>query len=137
MDSNKFLSVGPSDTVSYTAKLMKEKNAGAVLVIENGNLVGIFTERDALFRVISAERDPAKTLIQEVMTANPITIGANMQYGNALLTMHEHGFRHLPVINEQGPIGIISSRSAMDPDLEEFIWEERRRLHFKSTLLQG
>ena len=63
-------------TVEQAARLMKEKRIGALLVLENGRLAGIFTERDALFRVVAEGRDPAKTRLSEVMTANPRTISA-------------------------------------------------------------
>jgi predicted transcriptional regulator len=50
-----------------------------------------------------------------------------------MLVMHEHGFRHLPVVDHGVPIGIVSSRSALDPDLEEFVSEERRRKHLQEA----
>ena len=127
MERKKFFTIGPEETVSTVARQMANKNLGAVLVVKDGRLVGIFTERDAVFRVIAQGLDPAKTQLLDVMTAQPITLGPEKSFGHALLMMQENGFRHLPVIEGGRPIGIVSARNAMDPDLEEFVWEERRR----------
>ena len=131
METRKFLTISPGDTVSHASKLMRAANIGALLVVENGHLIGIFTERDALFRVMAQELDPATTLLLSVMTAEPITLGPEKSYGHALLLMQENGFRHIPVIENGHPIGIVSSRNAMDPDLEELVWEVRRREHYR------
>ena len=71
------------------------------------------------------------TTLAEVMTASPKTLAPNKSYGHALLLMQENGFRHVPVVENGKAIGIISSRNAMDPDLEEFVFEERRREHHR------
>jgi CBS domain-containing protein len=131
MEQKKFLSAPPETTVSNAARLMAGKNVSAVMVVENGLLVGSFTERDAVFRVIAQGRDVKTTPLTDVMTAAPKTLGPDKSYGQALLLMQENGFRHVPVIENGRPIGIISSRNAMDPDLEEFVSEERRREHYR------
>ncbi len=131
IEPKKFLTATADETVSNACRLMQTRNVGAVLVTGDGCLIGIFTERDAVFRVTAQGLDPKTTPLQEVMTAQPITIGPEKSYGHAMLLMHENGFRHLPVIENEGLIGIISSRNAMDPALEEFVWEERRREHYR------
>ncbi|HET9580296.1 MAG TPA: CBS domain-containing protein [Usitatibacter sp.] len=130
MDRKKLLKAPPTTTVLKAAKLMASKQCGAVLVIEEQKLVGIFTERDALYRVIAQGLDPSATTIGEVMTHSPRTIAPETSFGHALYTMSQHRFRHLPVIKDGVPVGIVSSRSAMDPDLEEFACETARRKHF-------
>jgi CBS domain-containing protein len=65
------------------------------------------------------------------MTADPMTLGPERTYGHALLVMYENGFRHIPVVENGQPVGIISSRNAMDPDMEEFVWQERQRAHHR------
>jgi CBS domain-containing protein len=100
---------------------------GALLVIEDGRLAGIFTERDALFRVIAENRDPAKTRLKEVMTTNPRTISADRPFGHALHMMHEGGFRHVPVVEESRAVGMVSARDALGPELEEFAAQLDRR----------
>jgi len=131
MERKKFFTVSPEETVSAVSRKMASKNLGAVLVVRNGLLVGIFTERDAVFRVIGQGLDPAKTPLHDVMTVQPMTLGPEKSFGHALVLMQENGFRHLPVIENGRPIGIVSARHAMDPDLEEFVWEERRREHHR------
>ncbi len=114
-------------TVEQAARLMKEKRIGALLVLESGRLAGIFTERDALFRVVAEGRDPAKTRLAEVMTTHPRTITADRPFGHALHMMHEGGFRHVPVVDEDRPLGVVSARDALGPELEEFVSELDRR----------
>jgi CBS domain-containing protein len=129
MDRKKFLTATPEESVSAASRQMASKNAGAVLVLRDELLVGIFTERDAVFRVIAQGLDPATTLLSQVMTTSPKTLSPGKSYGHALALMHENGFRHVPVVENGRPVGIISSRNAMDPDMEEFVSEERRREH--------
>ncbi len=131
MERKKFITAAPDTSVSQAARLMATKDAGAVLVVENHQLVGIFTERDVVFRVIALGLDPKETRLNQVMTADPKTLGPNQSYGHALVIMQENGFRHVPVVDENLPIGIISSRNAMDPDLEEFVADQRRREHYR------
>lgn len=131
MERKKFITTAPDTTVSQAARLMATKDAGAVLVLEDDQLIGIFTERDVVFRVIALGLDPKETLLRQVMTADPKTLSPNQSYGHALVIMQENGFRHVPVVVENLPIGIISSRNAMDPDLEEFVADQRRREHFR------
>lgn len=131
MERKKFITAAPDKTVSQAARLMATKDAGAVLVVEGDQLIGIFTERDVVFRVIALGLDPKETLLREVMTADPKTLGPTQSYGHALVIMQENGFRHVPVVEEGQAIGIISSRNAMDPDLEEFVADQRRREHYR------
>lgn len=126
-----FVTAPPSTTVRRAAELMAQGHVGAVVVVENDHLIGIFSERDAVFRVIARGLDPAVTMLAQVMTPDPKTIKPNNTFGYAMTLMHENGFRHLPVVDEGKPVGIVSARTALDPDLEEFICEERRRKHFK------
>ena len=124
--------VAPRDTsVARAAKLMAKKNVGAIMVVEDKRLVGIFTERDAVFRVIAEERDPRATRLDEVMTPQPATVTPDETFGKALLLMYEGGFRHVPVVKNGEPVGIVSSRSALDPDMEEFVSEAQRRIHLR------
>jgi CBS domain-containing protein len=117
-------------TVADAAYLMKERRVGAVLVMNEGRLAGIFTERDALFRVIAEGRDPAATRLADVMSANPRTIGPDRPFGHALHMMHEGGFRHVPVVENGRPLGMVSARDALGPELEAFVSEldSRERL---------
>jgi len=131
MERKKLLTAPPETTVSKAAKLMASKNVGAVMVVENERLVGIFTERDAVFRVMAKGLDAQATKLAEVMTNEPQTVDPDKSFGYALLMMHENGFRHVPVIENGKPIGIVSARNALDPDMEEFVSEAQRRKHIR------
>src|SRR3954447_8064232 len=117
-------------TVTAASRLMKAKRIGAILVLKSGRLAGIFTERDALFRVIAEGRDPRTTKLGDVMTENPRTIAPDRPFGHALHLMHEGEFRHVPVVEEGRPVGVVSARDALGPELEAFVSEldSRERL---------
>lgn len=125
------LKAPPKTLIIEAAKLMAKKNVGAVMVVEDGRLVGIFTERDVAFRVVARGLDPQTVRIAEVMTPAPNTIDPNKSFGHALLKMHDGGFRHLPVIEDGKVVGIVSARNAMDPALEEFASEAHRRKRYR------
>jgi CBS domain-containing protein len=130
MERKKILTAPPAMTVSEAARQMAKRKVGAVLVVDNEKLVGIFTERDAVFRVIAQDRDLHATRLAEVMTPSPKTVGPDKSFGYALLLMHENGFRHVPVIDNGILVGIVSARNALDPELEEFVAEASRRKHY-------
>jgi CBS domain-containing protein len=130
MQKRKFLTAEPDSLVVKAAQRMAARNVGAILVLENGALVGIITERDIVFRVVCPGLDARATRIAEVMTPSPMTIDHDEAFGSALVLMHREGFRHLPVMKEGKAVGIVSARSALDPELEEFATETNRRQHF-------
>jgi CBS domain-containing protein len=125
------LTAPPETLVGKAAKLMAKKNVGAIMVVEDERLVGIFTERDVTFRVVARGLDAQTTRLAEVMTPGPDTVDPDKSFGYALLRMHEKGYRHLPVIKDGKVVGIVSERSAMDPALEDFVSEAHRRKHFR------
>ncbi len=115
-------------TVSEAARLMQTNEVGAVMVVDaQGRLSGIFTERDALFRVLATGRDPATTRLSEVMTKKPQTIHPDKPVGHALHMMYENGFRHVPVVENGRPVGMVSARDALGPELQEFESDVKRR----------
>lgn len=114
-------------TVLEAAILMKEKSKGALLVCDGTRLTGIFTERDALFRVIAAGRDAATTTLGDVMTPQPMTMHPDEPFIKALRLMHTRGFRHLPVVENGRPLGVVSARDALDDDLYELRVELAQR----------
>lgn len=125
----KILTAPATTTVHNAAREMERRNVGAVMVVDAaGRLAGIFTERDAVFRIIAKGRDAKAVTLGEVMTRHPQTIGPDKPMGLALLMMFEGGFRHMPVVKDRRPIGMISARDALGPELLEFESElERRR----------
>ncbi len=131
MDGKKLLVATPDTFVHTAAMRMTRRKVSAVVIVKDKRLVGIFTERDAVSRVIAKGRDPRATPLAKVMTRNPETVEPDETLGYALLKMHERGFRHLPVVENGEPIGIVSAPKALDPDLEEFEAEAQRRRHIR------
>ncbi|TAK44543.1 MAG: CBS domain-containing protein, partial [Betaproteobacteria bacterium] len=113
MERKKILTAPPQTSVRDAARLMARKKVGAVMVVEDKRLVGIFTERDAVFRVVARGRDAQATPLAEVMTPAPHTMTPDELFGHALLVMHENGFRHMPIVENGEPVGIVSSRKAL------------------------
>jgi CBS domain-containing protein len=121
-------------TIAASARLMKKHSIGALMIVDEGHLAGIFTERDALFRVLAESRDPRKTHVADVMTGQLKTIGPDKAVGHALLMMYEGGFRHVPVVENGKPVGMISARDALGPELQEFEGVLEQREHIREIL---
>jgi CBS domain-containing protein len=105
--------VRPDMTVSEAAARMADAKIGAVLVLDNGNLAGIFTERDLLIRVVSVGKDPQKTRISEVMTKQVAVCDADDTYENCLAQMREVGCRHMPIVKGDRLLGVLSIRDLL------------------------
>lgn len=110
--------VNEQQSVLDVARLMVEHNIGAVPVVRDGDLIGIFSERDLLKRVVAEGRDPAKTLVGEVMTPEPLVVKPNETIEHCMIVMKQHSFRHLPVCDGSRMVGIVSLRDIMLHDLE-------------------
>lgn len=101
--------VVPEATVLDAIQKMNAERIGAVLVCVSGELVGIFTERDVLCRVIAEGRDPATTKVVEVMTSELVTVRSSTRVEEAMAVITDRRFRHLPVIDDGELKGIVSS----------------------------
>jgi CBS domain-containing protein len=121
------LVTSPRATVDEAARMMKKSKTSAMMVVDGERLVGIFTERDALFRVLATGKDPHATRLSSVMTRNPKTVDPDKPFGYALFLMYEGGFHHVPVVENGRPIGLVSARDALGPELREFSEEMERR----------
>ena len=130
MEQRKLLTATPQTSVHEAAQRMAASDVDAVLVVEEDRLLGIFTEHDAVYRVMAAGLDPRQTALGTVMTAAPVTIDPEQPYGVALVVMQERGIHHLPVVVDGRPVGIVATRNAFDPEMEEFVAEANRRDHF-------
>ena len=124
----------PTATVREVVDAMAKRRFGAVPVVENERLVGIFSERDVLVRVVAARKDPETTSVGEVMTANPDTVKSSDSVLHALDLMNQRGYRHLPVVDGTELIGIVSIR-----DLYRSVKEQMDNdiLMLAETLIQG
>ena len=116
-------------SVKEACDLMRTKRVGAILVIDrNDRLVGIFTGRDAVCRVVADGRDSSSTRLSDVMTAEPVTMGPGKTAIEALHLMQDGGFRHIPIIDGESVIGIVSKgdfrgleQARLDEETE--LWE--------------
>ena len=106
-------------TVLQAVQAMVEHNIGAVPVVHKGRLVGIFSERDLMSRVVAEGRDPRSTCMAEVMTDDPLTISTTEDVETCMALMRRHSFRHLPVCHEGQLIGMVSLRDILLHDLDE------------------
>lgn len=132
--NQQLLALSATISVSEAADRMRRLKVGAVAVVAEGRLVGVFTERDALFRVVAEGRDARTTPLAEVMTPDPQTIHPAKPFGHALHMMFEGGFRHVPVVEDGRPVGMVSARDALGPELREFVSDLGDRDHISEIL---
>ena len=107
-------SLPPNASAYHAAGLMKEHHIGSILVMQSGELKGIFTERDVSFRVVSQGLSPDQTSLSEVMTTDLVTVSPGESCNEVAKRMMDGHFRHLPIIEDGGPIGILSIRDLFD-----------------------
>lgn len=133
--SGEVVTVTGSTTVLDASTLMVERGIGGVVVVEAGGLVGIFTERDVLRRVVAVRLDPAQTLVRDVMTAPVLTVTPETPLEECQATMTQRRIRHLPVVGPAGLGGLVSSgdvlayevaeRQATIQQLESYVYSVR------------
>jgi CBS domain-containing protein len=102
-------SVSPDMSVLDAVRKMNQERVGAVLVLDGDDLVGIFTERDVLARVVDQARDPSVTRVVEVMTMQPVVVDPRITVTEAMAVVSEKRCRHLPVVDEGRLIGLVSA----------------------------
>ncbi len=112
-------------TVAEAARTMAERNVGIVVVLENDRLIGVFSERDAVRRVIDKSLDPATTPVGDVMTTDLVVADENQDYQTAMRTMDKANIRHLPVVRKQQVISMLSIRDLMRVDMQRMDEELR------------
>jgi len=115
--SREVLSVAPEDTIGEAAQRMADANVGSSVVLEHGRLIGILTERD-LLRAMAQRVHPSEARVREWMTAEPVAVSESMTADEAARLMVENGFRHLPVVDGDRTLGVVSLRDVMRHDLE-------------------
>ena len=112
--------VSPSATVMDAVKKMRDSNVGAVVVLDNGVLQGMFSERDVMLRIVLEKRDPEKTRVRDVMTSQVVAISKNTKPDEAVRLMWERHIRHLPVVREDGTVeGIVEIRNLFHETFED------------------
>lgn len=128
------LTIEQTETVLAATQRMNEHSIGALLVTDGGRLCGIFTERDVLRRIVAAQRDPAATLVRDVMTTNMACASPDTSVDDARSIFKSHRIRHLPVVSSDGElVGMISIG-----DLNAHLANDREvTLHFLHEYLHG
>ena len=122
----KVYSIDAERTVLEAARFMMEHNIGALPVLRNGELAGIFSELDIMNRVVAAGRTPGTTAVSEVMTANPRAVNLDESVEECLFIMHEFGFRHLPIVEGKELLGLVSLRDIVMRQAAELERQARR-----------
>jgi len=112
--------------VLEAARFMMEHHIGALPVLRNGELAGIFSERDIMNRVVAVGRNPAYTAVSEVMTPNPRAVDLEESIEECLFIMHEFGFRHLCIVEGKQLRGLVSLRDIMMHQAGEMERQSRR-----------
>ncbi len=111
-------SVQSNNTVREAATYMAQRNVGAVPVLRGSDLVGVFSERDIVRRVMMEGRDWNATQVREVMSPDPLTVSPNESAEQCELLMKQHNFRHLPVCDGNHLVGFISIKELLLHDLD-------------------
>ena len=106
------IAVAPEDTLGEAAERMAGNDVGSAVVVEHGQLIGILTERDVL-RAVAGRVHSSEARVREWMTADPVTASEDTTAVEALETMMDNGFRHLPVLEGGRTVGVVSVRDVM------------------------
>lgn len=126
--------VAPTASIHEAIDVMNRHRVGCVLVVQNQRLVGIFTERDVLRKVVTTGRDLDSTPVGEVMTSDPECLTLDDGIAYALNIMHDGGFRRIPLVDEHGhPTGVVTMRNIVD-DIVDLFAEEVLNLPPHPTL---
>jgi len=107
-----FITVAPEDTLGEVAEKMMKQNVGAVVVKDFGRMIGILTERDML-RAMASRMHTSEARVRQWMTPDPITASTDMALDDAAKIMLDHGFRHLPVMDGETVLGVVSLRRVL------------------------
>jgi signal-transduction protein with cAMP-binding, CBS, and nucleotidyltransferase domain len=120
-------------TVEEVARRMADLRVGAILVLRDGELRGLFSERDLMTRVVLEHRDPATTPVGAVMSTNLATLDETATLEEAMEAMHEHKCRHLPILRGTQVIGFLSMRDLMNFELAR----KTEELHHMRAYING
>lgn len=130
------ITVKPGDSVADAARIMSQNHVGAVLVVEDGEMQGILSERDVVGRVVALGKNPSTTRVSEVATEEVVTVDVGTHVRKCAEMQYALGVRHLPVTENGKPVGILSSR-----DFLAYVVEGLERvidkLNYEDTLGEG
>ena len=126
-------SISPESSVYDALEILEDKNLGALVVVDQGKLIGVFTERDYARKVVLKGRSSKETLVADIMTERPIFVNPNTSIKDCMQLMTDKFVRHLPVLNNNELIGVISIGDVVKYIIneKEYIIENLR--HYIST----
>jgi len=134
MKDRQLFSVEKHQTVCEVAQTMADLSVGAIVVVENGDLRGIFSERDLMTRVVVAGLNPDTTTVDQVMSRDLATVDELAELEEAMELMHRYNCRHLPILREGQVVGLLSMRDLMNVELERKTEElEHMRQYIQSA----
>jgi signal-transduction protein with cAMP-binding, CBS, and nucleotidyltransferase domain len=106
-------SVSPADTVLTAVQLMADKDNGFLVVLQQGRLVGVLSERDCARKVVLGKKSPEATAVADIMVADVVTVDLSYKFAECLKLMHQHAIRHLPVVDDGKVIAVVSIRDLL------------------------
>jgi len=133
LQNRNFFYVEEGETVAAVVRRMAEVGVGAIMVMGDGELRGVFSERDLMRRVVLEGRDPERTAVERVMTTNVATIDDSANVEQAMETMQTYGCRHLPVMRGAEVAGFLSMRDVMHHELAQ----KTEELHHMKAYIHG
>ena len=133
LQNRELFHVGENDTVASVVRRMTEIHVGAVLVLEGGQLRGVFSERDLMRRVVLERLDPELTAVKDVMSTDIATIDEMASLEDAMEAMRAHNCRHLPVTRGSGVVAFLSMRDLMHHELAR----KTEELHHMQAYIRG
>ena len=133
LQQRELFSVDEAQSVCDVARHMAELNVGAILVVRDGELRGVFSERDLMTRVVIAGLPPDSTPVEQVMSTNICTIEESASVEDAMESMKSHGCRHLPVMRDTKVVGFLSMRDLMHHELAH----KTEELHHMRAYIHG
>jgi CBS domain-containing protein len=123
--AGRLFTVDEQQTVAEAARIMADQNIGAAPVLRDGELVGIFSERDIMKRVVAKALDPQLTKVGHVMSTDVLTVAPQESLENCMVLMKTHGVRHLPIVEEGKLVGVVSLRDVLLHEVDEMDGEVR------------
>jgi CBS domain-containing protein len=108
MMTKNMVTISATATAEEAAKKMQSEKVGTVLVLDKGLLKGLVTDRQITTKVVAAGKNPSNVMLSEIMTRSPVTVSTEMEIHEAGRLIGEHGYRRVPVVEGEKPVGIIS-----------------------------
>jgi CBS domain-containing protein len=131
--NGQIFSVRSSDSTEAALRLMRDNRVRAILVIDDGSLVGIVSQGDCAIKVLLANHDPKTTVISSIMTANPLTVTASNTMEECMAIMVHKHIRHLPVVDQKKVIGVVS----IGDIVKNIIELQGNQIKFLETYIKG